>query len=100
MTPWTAARQAPLSMGFSRQESWRGLPFPLQAIGVQLFKKSPFVGYRPRGPTGISHLATFWCPVVAITKNGCVRQGHELLSRRCQLIGAKQSEIADSVSGF
>ena len=27
-TPWTVIRQAPLSMGFSRQEYWRGLPFP------------------------------------------------------------------------
>ena len=29
-SPWTVARQAPLSMGFSRQESWNGLPFPMQ----------------------------------------------------------------------
>ena len=28
VTPWTVARQAPLSMGFSRQEYWSGLPFP------------------------------------------------------------------------
>ena len=28
VTPWTVAHQAPLSMGFSRQESWSGLPFP------------------------------------------------------------------------
>ena len=28
MTPWTVAHQAPLSMEFSRQEYWRGLPFP------------------------------------------------------------------------
>ena len=27
-TPWTVARQAPLSMGFSRQAYWSGLPFP------------------------------------------------------------------------
>ena len=27
-TPWTLARQAPLSMGFSRQEYCSGLPFP------------------------------------------------------------------------
>ena len=27
-TPWTAARQAPLSMKFSRQEYWSELPFP------------------------------------------------------------------------
>ena len=28
MTPWTIARQAPLSMEFSRQKYWSGLPFP------------------------------------------------------------------------
>ena len=28
VTPWTVACQAPLSMGFSRQEYWSGLPFP------------------------------------------------------------------------
>ena len=27
-TPWTVAHQAPLSMGFSRQEYWSGLPSP------------------------------------------------------------------------
>ena len=27
-TPWTAAYQAPLSVGFSRQEYWSGLPLP------------------------------------------------------------------------
>ena len=27
-TPWTAAHQVPLSMGFSRQEYWSGLPSP------------------------------------------------------------------------
>ena len=28
VTPWTVAHQGPLSMGFPRQESWSGLPFP------------------------------------------------------------------------
>ena len=28
MTPWTVACQAPLSMGFSRQEYWSGVPLP------------------------------------------------------------------------
>ena len=27
-TPWTVAHQAPLPLGFSRQEHWSGLPFP------------------------------------------------------------------------
>jgi len=29
VTPWTVAHQASPSMGFSRQEYWSGLPFPL-----------------------------------------------------------------------
>ena len=28
LTPWIVAHEAPLPMGFSRQESWNGLPFP------------------------------------------------------------------------
>ena len=28
VTPWTVVHQAPLSMGFSRQEYWGGLPCP------------------------------------------------------------------------
>ena len=30
LTPWTIAHQAPLSMGFSREECWSVLPFPPQ----------------------------------------------------------------------
>ena len=32
VTPWTAACQAPLSMGFSRQQYWNGLPIPSPGI--------------------------------------------------------------------
>ena len=32
MTPWTMALQAPLFMGFSRQENWNGMPFPPQGL--------------------------------------------------------------------
>ena len=28
LTPWTVAHLTPMSMGFSRQEYWSGLPFP------------------------------------------------------------------------
>ena len=42
-TPWTVARQAPLSMGFSRQESWSGLPFPSPG-------DLPDPGIEPRSP--------------------------------------------------
>ena len=42
-TPWTIACQAPLSMGFSRQECWRGLPFPSPG-------NLPDPGIKPRSP--------------------------------------------------
>ena len=32
VTLWTVAHQVPLSMGFSRQECWSGLPCPLQGL--------------------------------------------------------------------
>ena len=43
-TPWTAAYQAPPSMGFSRQVYWSGLPFPSPG-------DLPNPGIEPRSPT-------------------------------------------------
>ena len=40
-TPWTITHQAPLSMRFSRQEHWTGLPFPSRlAQGHQLIREA------------------------------------------------------------
>ena len=36
-TPWTAAYQAPPSMGFSRQEYWSGVPLPSPAFWIDDF---------------------------------------------------------------
>ena len=41
---WTVARQAPLSMEFSRQEYWSGLPFPSPS-------DLPNPGIKPWSPT-------------------------------------------------
>ena len=41
-TPWTAAYQAPPSMGFSRQEYWSGLPLPSLNIFAKVYYFSPF----------------------------------------------------------
>ena len=38
-TPWTAAHQAPSSMGFSRQEYWSGVPLPSPEEVLQQFVK-------------------------------------------------------------
>ena len=37
-TPWTAAHQAPPSMGFSRQEYWSGLPLPSPRVSCNRCK--------------------------------------------------------------
>ena len=42
-TPWTAACQAPLSMGFSQQEYWSGLPLSLPS-------ELPYPGINPASP--------------------------------------------------
>ena len=42
--PWTAAHQAPLSIGFSRQEYWSGWPFPFPG-------DLPNPGIEPGSPT-------------------------------------------------
>ena len=47
-TLWTVAHQAPLSMGFSRQEYWGGLPFP--SLG-----DPPHPGIKPMSPR-VSHI--------------------------------------------
>ena len=43
-TPWTVAHQAPLPMGFFRQEYWNGLPFPSPG-------DLPNPGIEPTSPT-------------------------------------------------
>ena len=40
MAPWTAAYQAPPSMGFSRQEYWSGLPLPSPILYIENPKDS------------------------------------------------------------
>ena len=51
-TPWTAAHQAPPSLGFSRQEHWSGLPFPFPRHESEKWKWSHLVvsdSSRPHG---------------------------------------------------
>ena len=42
-TPWTVAHQAPLSMGFSRQEYWSGVPLPSPWYCGNFFKKDSYL---------------------------------------------------------
>jgi len=55
-TLWTVAYQAPLSMGFSRQEYWNGLPFPspgdLPHPGIKLRSPALQADALPSEPPG------------------------------------------------
>ena len=52
-TPWTLVCQAPLSMGFSRQEYWCGLPCPLPG-------NLPDPGIKPEYPTSLALAGGFF----------------------------------------
>ena len=55
MTPWTVAPQGPLSMGFSRQEYWSGLPFSFPGY-------LPDPGIKPTSPTLAGRFFTIELP--------------------------------------
>ena len=60
LTPWTAAHQAPLSMGISRLEHWSGLPFPspgnVPDPGIELASSVLHLLHWQADPSPLSHL--------------------------------------------
>ena len=69
VTPWTAAHQAPLSTGFSRQEYWSGLPFPSPEQGSLVHS------YTQGTRSGIGVLQVIcWLDEARILGGGRVRQ--------------------------
>ena len=66
VTPWTIAYQAPLSIGFSRQEYWSGLPFPSPADlpdpgiepGFPALEADAFTSEPPGKPYRINRLGS------------------------------------------
>ena len=42
-TPWTAAHQAPLSMEFSRQKYWSGVPLPSPVLSVYILINTRYI---------------------------------------------------------
>ena len=60
-TPWTAACQAPLSMGFSRQEYWSGVPLPSLVLCNNRALNNEANTMRTKGRNLQSYLR-FWHP--------------------------------------
>jgi len=60
-TPWTAACQAPLSMGISSQEYWSGLPFPPDPGIKPMSPASPALAdeFLTPEPPGMPHICAY-----------------------------------------
>ena len=82
-TPQMAAHQAPLSLGFSRQEHWSGLPFPSPMQESEKWKWSCWVVSDPQWPHGLqpSRLLRPWDFPGKSTGVDC----HCLLRRQAQI---------------
>ena len=63
-TPWTAAYQAPPSMGFSRQEYWSGVPLPSPSSSVEANNPKPLpvlrLSLKNQRPGSWASCAPWW----------------------------------------
>ena len=76
-TPWTAAHQAPPSMGFSRQEYWSGVPLPSPRMSIALL----FTGF---------HYKTFTNSIKILELKN--RKPPKLLSAITQTVDSSESQ--------
>ena len=92
MTLWTIARQAPLSMEFSRQEYWTGLPFPspgdLPDPGIKprcpAFQADPSPSEPPEQPQANGRKKQFTARGTEQAIEGVKRCYMSLLGRECE----------------
>ena len=78
LTVWTVARQAPLSMGFSRQEYWSGLPFPPPSWSLGCLQNS-----------AEGRWLSFLAGLLRVLKENVV----DLLHSACKVLGAEQVDF-------
>ena len=84
-TPWTAAHQAPLSMGLSRQEYWTGVPLPSPKIDFTGF----FFTYSTVATDNVDYICGSHCSCVGM----CCSRRLPLFSQI--LLGSKPLVILD-----
>ena len=82
-TPWTVACQAPLSMGFPRQEYWSGLPFPppgdLPSPGIEPASAAlagRFFTTEPPGKPFVKYLLKAFKINPTVTKIATIHSSH------------------------
>ena len=90
VTPWTVAHQAPLSMEFSRQAYWSGLPFPTPG-------DLPNPGTEPRSPTLRTDSLPSDAPggLIYSFRGSCRKWGASHMSQWVKNPPAKQETVFD-----
>ena len=105
-TPWTVACQAPLSMGFSSQKYWSGLPFPspktvsLPALNDKIWESFSYESLRASAMKGILPLYLKVCLNLLDRAFGKVLQLSEV---NCIVLNStlkKKKEKESSSTGF
>ena len=72
-TPWTAAYQAPLSMGFSRQEYWSGVPLPPLAAPIP-YRSRLCLGCKLPRKSRSSCISVKWGPTMSYNIHHSLRK--------------------------
>ena len=82
VTPWAVARQAPLSMGFSRQEDWSGLPClpPRDLPGPGIEPMSPVSPALQEHSSPLSHRGSPSYPPPPLWWDSCILTPENLVS--------------------
>ena len=86
-TPWTVAHQAPLSMGFSRQQYWSGLPLPsprdLSDPGIKPGSPALQADALPSEPSGTPSTCKVWWQRTPLWNQRNMVQSLTLLWKSC-----------------
>ena len=85
-TPWTAAHQAPPSMGFSRQEYWSGVPLPSPMTNLDSILKNRDITL----PTNVHFIKAMVFPVVM---HGC--ESWTIKKAECWRIDALNCDVGE-----
>ena len=100
-TPWTAAHQAPPSMGFSTQEYWSGVPLPSP---IQLHKCKDVSGFIQWCINqALSHLANREVPAGALKNERCTGrngQDREVILAKSWLFTARSSFFREQLGSI
>ena len=107
VAPWTVARQAPLSTGFSRKEYWRGLPCPspgdLPDPGIKplsLLSPALTVGFFTTSTTWEAHeIAYLFSSAVVLALAPTLASSHPRTSPFLHLIGLARLPVVHCLLG-